>query len=263
MSELGTYGLSDASIAFLAKLGTDGPARGSGAARLSSPVRVLSRVQRDSGKLAPPPSPGARVDDLPYHSGILDQLIKRAAASAFDPPLEPEQRSSMKLLVRSGREGANLPPVPGTDDRLREGAYAPGDLGREVTKVASITPMESMVTGIGTQDQARGRGVFGPSGSLLDYLGRAGLGAGIARTGGFVLKGKLPEVIERKLGIGGALLGLGLAAASHREAQRQADLADALADRARVHREDIEQGTSLERQKRDIERILGRAGERR
>lgn len=238
----------------------------------SAPVQVVSDVPQigHEGRGAPPPGPPRigiqdRVKDTAfprihtgtYRPGALIEEIKQATA---DVPLKPPEQYvtpdnyPMKLRIRTGRSGSTLPPVPGTNDRLREQAFRRGDVERVLhEKVANITPLESMAAGAIAQSEGESEDAEVPegadkipfqisrAGSLLDYAGRAALGVGLGKTIGSLAKGPAREMMERRLGGAGALLGLSLAMASHREARRRMDAAHAL--KALAKKEEREMGS--------------------
>jgi hypothetical protein len=226
----------------------------------SAPVQVVSDVPRigHEGRGAPPPGPPrlglqAKATDTAfpgihtgtYRPGALIDEIKKATA---DVPLKPPEKYvapdsyPMDLRIRTGRTGSKLPPVPGTDDRLRERPFRRGDVERVLhEKVAQgISPLESVAAGAIAQGASESEDAEVPegadkipfnisrAGSMLDYAGRAALGVGLGKTIGSLAKGPMREAMERRLGGAGALLGLSLAMASQRESRRKMEAGKAL-----------------------------------
>jgi len=233
------------------------PPPGAESKLLSRPVRVMVRKPHagHEGK-TPLPLEARDPTDKPYEHGALAQVIKNAASETFMEEPKGPQDQPMQVRIRAGRVAVgHLPAVPEVNDRIKEREFRKGDVQRVLEEKTASD--DGGTTGVVTGTAAGSYPLqMGPVGSALDYGGRAALGAGIGRTLGFLAKGKIPEALERRIGIGGAAAGLALAAASHREQKRRMAAAEALRELAEAKRKEFGGAGPLNTAEQQIHALL-------
>ena len=176
------------------------------------PGRLMGKHEMD-GKGEVPQTVPEGVLEEDYTQGAIERLVKQAEAR------------KAQVTIRTGREAfGRLPDCPDMRERILEGESVQGAIERLLLnaeheeKKAGFGATDTMIAGMAGREGKDNTGPFGPAGSAVDYIGRGLMGTGLGRTAGFLLKGRgLPEAIERRLGLAGAVGGIGLAAMAHRE----------------------------------------------
>lgn len=210
------------------------------------PGRLMGIHEMDGVGAVPQTVPEGVLEE-DYVPGAIERLVKQA-----------EGERKMQVTVRTGREAfGHLPDCPDMRERIQEDESVHGAIERLLLQAhrgeekKAVGATDTMIAGMaGQQDQGK-MGPFGPAGSAVDYISRGLMGTGLGRTAGFLLKGRgLPESIERRLGVVGAVGGLGLAAMAHREQKRIAAERDAVMRELALQqlRESVRQKTRPRRQ---------------
>lgn len=188
------------------------------------PGRLMGIHEMDGVGSVPQTVPEGVLEE-DYTPGAIERLVKQA-----------EGERKMQVTVRTGREAfGRLPDCPDMRERIQEDESVHGAIERLLLQAhrgqekKAVGATDTMIAGMAGQQGQGKTGPFGPAGSAVDYISRGLMGTGLGRTAGFLLKGRgVPEVIERRLGLIGAVGGLGLAAAAHREQKRLASEREAI-----------------------------------
>jgi hypothetical protein len=208
----GAVGTSEeAARAFLERL--------NGLTKTAAPQIYLRRpmeVRRELPKEMPPNCPS---EEKEYTVGAINKLLEKNACEG-----EPQRKV---VTVRTGREAyGHLPKPPEQDERHFDVPTVQGAISKLLERGGrlekkAIDATEQIAGGMGGTGGGGPVGPFGPAGSTVDYVSRGLMGAGLGRTLGFMMRGRgIPEVIERRMGLGGAAIGLGLAGLAHRESTK-------------------------------------------
>lgn len=198
----------------------------SGLEKTAAPQIYTRRPVESRKELPKEFPPNFLSEEKEYVTGAISKLLEKSAE---------DTASRLRVTVRTGRTAVgHLPKAPEQDERLFDVPSVSG----AITKLLEREGRTEKKATIGADEQIAGglpgsRIPQGPAGSTVDYVSRGLMGAGLGRTLGFMLRGRgVPEVIERRLGLGGAAVGLGLAGLAQHEArkatQRRAALLQAL-----------------------------------